>query len=202
MLQNKHPVHHVSSVPLPHGLTTIDSVLSVGLSARLKTCKMELPENPGWIGAFDEWDEWERRRNIPSLFSPEIQRSFCFLFLTPTYRVLNFLSFNSLTSNEIVLPTYMPVIRYIKCSLQCLAHRRSSVTPLPTSLHWLKFSPTKCIETVRRGEERSGKAIEVRVVKCSECHRKSLAVYLCRWKNTKTGYHCPQGDTRSQRGTM
>ena len=112
----------------------------------------------------------------------------CFWLLQTAYLI--FLSFNSLTSNEIILPTYMSVIRYIKCSLQCLAHRRSSVIPLPTSFHWLKFSPTKCIEMVRReGERTSGKAIEVRVVKRSECHRKSLAVYLCRWKNTKTGYH-------------
>lgn len=35
------------SDPLPHGQIITGNVHSIGLSARLNTCQMELPDNPG-----------------------------------------------------------------------------------------------------------------------------------------------------------
>lgn len=65
--------------------------------------------------------------------------SFWIPVLAPTARVLNFLSFNFLTNNEIILPTYMPIKRAFKMLRTVSGYRKNSVPTLTSYFHWMKF---------------------------------------------------------------
>ena len=65
--------------------------------------------------------------------------SFWIPILAPTARVLNFLSFNFLTNNEIILPTYMPIKRAFKMLRTVSGYRKNSVPTLTSYFHWMKF---------------------------------------------------------------
>lgn len=78
--------------------------------------------------------------------------SFWIPILAPTARVLNFLSFNFLTNNEIILPTYMPIKRAFKMLRTVSGYRKNSVPTLTSYFHWMKF--ILCKKKMFRNDEK------------------------------------------------